>query len=190
MFLLQHSIIFIDSEGEPTQELSALEMDLKSGEIVDVFHSYAYTNKNDWFARKHIHGLDPLFLKQNGYENSAELFTAFQCWMKRKCHIVAMYGNAPNKEKKELNLDITDIGLDNWATRHTKLYHQIAVSYKKKSLAIHTQRCTAKAHSRFQSAIVRHNNVGDAVREQHGYHCSLYDCYELYLFFHLSHVSK
>jgi len=60
---------------------------------------------------------------------------------------------------KELNLDITDIGLDNWATRHTKVYHQIVVSYKKKSLAIHTQRCTAKAHSRFQSAIVRHNMV-------------------------------
>ena len=35
------TIIFVDAEGTPIQELSALEMRLHDRQIVDVFHTHA-----------------------------------------------------------------------------------------------------------------------------------------------------
>ena len=79
---MQWSIIFIDSEGEPIQELSALEMNFKSKEIVDVFHGHAFTTELDSFSRRHVHGLNPVLLKKTGYENTYKLLKAFHSWRK------------------------------------------------------------------------------------------------------------
>lgn len=180
--LLQYSIIFIDSEGSPTQELSAIEMDYETREIVDVFHGYAFTTKDDLYARKHVHGLNVDFLKRVGYENSSQLIETFHCWLRNKPFII-LYGNNPHSEIKELQLFISDLVLDQWSIRAYKAYHEVAYCYKKHNIPICSRRCCEEAHSMYHSAIVRPFNVSDAAKERHGHHCSLYDCFELYLFY-------
>ena len=71
---LQFSIIFIDLEGTPIQEASALEMDFETREIVDAFHKHARCNNDDdvW-ARKNVHGLNLTFLNKYGLDSSSEL---------------------------------------------------------------------------------------------------------------------
>lgn len=183
---MQFSIIFIDSEGEPIQELSALEMNFKTKEIVDVFHGHAFTCEADSFSRKHIHGLDPAILKQNGYENLSQLIKAFHSWRRHK-HSIIVYGNDPGKECKQLKMYISDIGLDIWMMRDFKPYHEVALTFKKHSIPICGRQCCKEVHSKYQGVNVRPYNMGDAAKERHGYHCSLYDCFELYLF-HVSHL--
>lgn len=180
--LLQYSIIFLDTEGTPTQELSALEMDYETREIVDVFHGHAYTSEADSFARSHIHGLNPVFLKKVGYESPSHLIEAFHHWLRNK-RFVLLYGNNPGREVRELQLFITDIGLDPWSMRAYKAYHEVAYYFKKHNIPICSQRCSKEAHSAYLNAYVRPFNLGDAAKERHGHHCALYDCYELYLFF-------
>ena len=179
---MQYSIIFIDTEGSPTQELSALEMDYETREIVDVFHGYAFTTEDDYFARKHIHGLSPDFLKKAGYESPSQLIETFHSWLRGK-RFIFLFGNNPGKEVKDLQLFISDIGLDQWKTRAYKAYHEVAYSFKKQNIPICSKRCCVEAHSMYHSAIVRPFNLGDAAKERHGHHCSLYDCFEMYLFY-------
>ena len=177
---MQFSIIFIDSEGSPIQELSALEMDFETREIVDVFHGHAHTTESDSFARKHIHGLNTKFLLREGYENSAGLIAAFRDWLREKNHFMC-YGNDPTKEKEELKLYVVDIGLDQWIYRIHKPYHQVAFHFKRHNIPILSKRCCAEAHSSYKKAHVRPSNRSDAAKEQYGHHCSLYDCYSMYL---------
>ena len=177
---MQFSIIFVDSEGSPFQELSALEMDFSTREIVDVFHGHAHTTESDWFARKHIHGLNTAYLSLKGYENSKCLIDAFKDWLRPKKHCVC-YGNDPKKEVEELNLYVVDIGLDQWIYRINKPYQQVAFYYKKHNIPILSKRCCAEAHSSYQKGYVRPFNRSDAAKERYGYHCSLYDCLAMYL---------
>ena len=179
---MQYSIIFLDSEGTPTQELSALEMDYGTREIVDVFHGHAFTPEADSFARSHIHGLHPTFLKKMGYQCPNELVDAFHNWLRNK-RFVVLYGNNPGREVQELQLFISDIKLDNWSTRAYKAYHEVAYYFKRHNIPICSQSCSKEAHTMYHSAYARPFNLGDAAKERHGHHCALYDCYEMYLFF-------
>ena len=177
---MQYTIIFIDTEGTPIQELSALEMDYDSRELVDAFHGYAQTSESDRFARKHIHGLNPDFLSRKGYSNAYKLITAFKEWLEGKNYAMC-WGNAPAKEIQELKMYVADIGLDQWIHRDKKPYHCVAFSFKKHNIPILSKRCCAEAHSSFENVYVRPSNKTDAAKERWGHHCSFYDCYEMYL---------
>ena len=157
-------------------------MDYVTKEIVDVFHEHAFTNLPDTFSRKHIHGLSSEFLKAKGHTSPSDLVTAFKRWLAPKNHIL-MYANNPKKEMDEFHTYICDIGLDAWKKRNDKTYHIIANTFKKHFIPIRSKRCSPEAHSSFTRALVRPNNLSDAAKEQHGFHCSLYDAYELYLFY-------
>ena len=40
------------------QELAAIEMDVESKRMTDVFHAFAnYEEEDDYFSRLHVHGL-------------------------------------------------------------------------------------------------------------------------------------
>ena len=180
-FFLQYTIIFVDSEGIPTQELSAIEMDYNTREIVDVYHAYAYTDELDWYARNHVHGLSLDYLKKYGHPCTEALHVDFKNWLRPK-NVIMIYANDPNKESRDLNLNICDIGLDKWLTRSTKPYHSVALCFKRLNIPILGTCCSAVAHSMYRGlANKRLNNCTDSAKEHHGYHCSLYDCYELYL---------
>lgn len=170
----------MDSEGTPMQELSALEMNFQTREIVDVFHAHAYSPEPDTYARRHIHGLSLDFLRTYGFRKPYQMVDAFKAWLRKKPYLF-IYGNDPAREVSELHLVVCDIGLDNWAVRAQKAYHEIAYHFKKHNIPICSMRCTEAAHSNFEYICVRPNNPSDIAKERHGYHCSLYDCYEMYL---------
>ena len=50
-------------EGEPTQELSAIQMNIMNRQIVDVYHAHAHLQGRDEWSKLHIHGLNENFLK-------------------------------------------------------------------------------------------------------------------------------
>ena len=157
-------------------------MDYDTREIVDVFHGYANTSISDFYSRNHIHGLNPKFLKKEGHETPCHLIDSFHQWLKSKTY-VHLFANCPGKEIRELQLFISDIRLDPWKMRCYKPYHEIAYYFKKFNIPIcSTSRCD-EAHSVYRSANCRPFNLSDAARKRHGHHCSLYDCYELYLFY-------
>lgn len=184
---MQKSIIFIDLEGYPLQEMSALEMSGTTFNPIDVFHEHAYSEdiELDWYARKHIHGLSPAYLKANGHATPSKLIDSFKTWLSKKKYKL-LYANDPTMERITLGLEleIQDIKLERWANRINKPYHQIAQDFKVSFDSICCKRCSPLAHSSFQGAIIkRPNNPSDLARHAHGFHCSLYDVYELYLFY-------
>ena len=164
------------------QELSAIEMDFYTREIIDVFHEYAHTEETDEFSRGHIHGLSKDFLLRQGYDETHKLVKAFQDWLHEKKHFL-LYGNNPQQEIHDLHLTISDIGIDSWLVREHKPYHIISYTFKKHFIPILSKYCCAEAHSAFRASFVRVNNATDLAKEKHSFHCSLYDCYELYLFY-------
>ena len=186
-FFLQFTIIFVDTEGTPIQELSALEMRLHDRQIVDVFHAHAYTTEKDEWARKRIHGLSLTFLKEHGYSSEAELVSVFKNWLRPK-HYLNVFANAPLKERKVLSLNICDIALPCWVERHNQPYHQIAQCLKNINVSFLEKSCCREAHSAFVGFDKTHTDKSLTMKakERHGYHCSLYDCIEMYLCFILS----
>ena len=82
--LLQLSIIFIDMEGTSVQELSAIQMNAETQQIIDVYHAHACSSHLDSWARKHIHGLNPVFLSKNGFPNEDSLIANFKQWLSGK----------------------------------------------------------------------------------------------------------
>ena len=155
-------------------------MDYDTREIIDVFHGYAYCRESDTFARRHIHGLNTDFLSRKGYENTERLRQAFKHWTNDK-NCILFYGNNPAKEINELKLSVADIGLDQWTFRVDKPYHHVALHFKKHNIPILSKRCCTEAHSSFINTYVRPCNKSDLAKERFGYHCSLYDCFEMYL---------
>ena len=57
---------------------------LNSREVIDVFHDYAFTEEEDSFARKHIHGLSRKFLETKGFHHPFQLIKSFKDWLKTK----------------------------------------------------------------------------------------------------------
>ena len=70
--------MFIDSEGIPIQDLAAIEIDVESKRIDDVFHAFANCEeKDDSFSRLHVHGLCTSYLKRHDFVNELTLRQAF-----------------------------------------------------------------------------------------------------------------
>lgn len=182
---MQFSIIFIDSEGSPLQELSAIELDVNTLEIMDVYHEYAKCNETDSWARRNIHGLSLDFLDKHGHSTSDELINSFKNWLKTK-HIMHIYANNPSKEKQFLQRTVYDIGLPVWIDRIKLASHILTQHYKRLSVPILKTSCNIEAHSSYKRHVLNSTNPTECAKANHGYHCSLYDCYELYLFYLMS----
>ena len=155
-------------------------MNYKSREILDVFHAHAYTDNEDTFARNHIHGLSSLYLYENGYSSFDALLYAFKLWIHEKNYL-SIFANGSQKECKALSLNIADIGLPQWNVRNEEAYHQVASKFKKLSIPILHVKCPKEAHSSFHGPCIKNNTDGELAKARHGYHCSLYDVFELYL---------
>ena len=80
-------IVFVDCEGEPLQEFTALYVNVEKQLIVDVFHRhvcYPFTYDKDSFSRRHIHGLNRDFLSKNGLSNESVLLLHFRKWLSER----------------------------------------------------------------------------------------------------------
>ena len=179
-------MIFIDSEGEPIQEFSAIYV--CDNVIVDVFHQYVkYPVLNDidedHFARSHVHGLNIDFLEHHGLDNVDVLYSLFSSWLK-KHSITHLFANAPSKEKNFLRMPIMDVYLKPWRERCALSSHRDALFMKKTSIPICNVMCSA--HTAFKGWLPKRKadkvNATDIVKSEFGHHCSLYDCVECFLF--------
>lgn len=185
-------LIFLDCEGDPIQEFSAILVDGATMKIKNVFHQYVCYPKsgdsiidNDSFSRRHIHGLNLDFLSQHGLQSEHELTTLFHQWLSKQGHIDAIYAHAPHKERNLLSLNIVDVCLKPWSERDFSLSHSVALTWKMNSIAINGVSC-ADAHASFSAwrpKNVKAPSQGDVVKMQFFHHCSLYDSLECYLYF-------
>ena len=178
--------VIIDCEIEPIQEFSALYVNPVSEEIVSVFHEYVQYDVNiydmDFWARKHIHGLNRDFLTKNGLQNQETLYLAFQGWLNSHPY-EQIFANAPSKEQSFLSIKIEDVNLPQWKDRASLMSHKLALSLKKNIVPICDVICCA--HSSFVSWLPKHPHrltPTDIVKKNFSYHCSLYDCVEIFFY--------
>ena len=167
-------------EGCDTQELSAIQMNALTHQIVDVYHGHAVSQTPDSWARRHIHGLNTLFLQQHGFSCEDELIADFKHWLRGK-DVLAMFANNPMKEMTVLNLPIKDMNMPPWAERVNQPYHVITRSFKQQFIPILNKRCCASAHSYYEKFPVKNFTQTEIAKRDFGFHCALYDAYELYL---------
>ena len=169
----------MDCEGEPVQELSAIAMDNWSYQIVSVYHEHAKCDPNaDSWARKHIHGLNQQYLQDHGFSNECALLIDFKRWL-AAFNVVCIFCNDPTKEKKLFpNLIINDILLPPWDSRVNQHYHEVTKRFKELSVPILNVRCSRYIHN--QCFFPPYLNTAKVM---FGHHCSLYDSYQLYLFY-------
>ena len=178
---LQMSVIFVDMEGTPVGEVSAIQMNLVTRQIVDVYHNHADMHGYDEWCQRHYHGLNPLFLERFGLGSEHELLNDFKEWLRGK-EIFAMYANNPGKEKAALGRTIYDIELPRWSERKKRPSHIMAKAFKKIGVPILNKRCPPEAHSSYRYFPVNcWTNETELAKHDFGYHCALYDTYELFL---------
>ncbi len=176
-------MIFLDTEGEPIQEISAIEVSMDDLRILDVYHKHARcTADEDRYSRRHIHGLNPEFLHEKGLCDETALIYDFQIWLKGKPYNVIL-SNDGRKERKSLaSLRVQDLCLPPWLERITESYHKKAFEWKEKRIPVHGTTCNEDAHTLYRRPHDLKNDTAVA-KAKHGHHCSLYDCLELYLYF-------
>lgn len=169
----------MDTEGIPTQELAALLINRMTHTIEDVFHAYAYTEEDDYFSRKHIHGLNKDFLKAKGFPNEDSLLSTFKTWLHEKDN-PRIYANGGQKESKALDMEVNDFCLLPWAERRHAASHKVALRFKELAIPILNRHCHSYAHNQYACAPSSPNPLSFIAKARHGYHCALYDVLELY----------
>lgn len=166
-------------EGTPVQEIAAIEVDICTRDIVDIFHAYSVTEEADTFAREHIHGLNKIWFGNNTFPSEYSLLTTFKIWNACKAN-KTLYANGASKEAKALDLNVKEFSLLPWIERKDRLSHKSAIACKNFATPILGRFCSPLAHSSFISAVTSKNALITAAKHQHGYHCALYDVLELY----------
>lgn len=169
----------MDCEGEPVQELSAIAMNNWTYEIVSVYHQHANCNpQEDEWSRKHVHGLNQQYLQDFGFCDENSLLSDFKKWL-ATFNVACIFCNNPGKERKLFpNLIINDILLPPWINRVNQHYHEVTKRFKELSIPILNVRCSKYIHNQ-----CKFPPFLDTPKVAFGHHCSLYDCYELYLFY-------
>ena len=156
----------------------------KQKSIVAVYHKYAACPPfADAWSRLHIHGLSYSYLLKHGLKDEETLLLDFKCWL-QQFQVMIMYANNPNREMSKLELPIVDIGLPVWTERFKHSYHQIPQMYKLSSKPFSHIVCNDHVHSEYvyqnMEDCVTHT---ERVKAAHGFHCSLADVHELYLYY-------
>ena len=177
------SLIFIDFEGRPLQEVGAIEVDDQSKEIVDVYHKFADCKaKVDHYCRLFVHGLNPWFLSVNGFCNEKLLIADFKQWLSTKTYRLVYSNDASFEGKVLYPLHIEELTLPPWLQRVNEDYHQEAFRRKQYRIPVHNVTCDENAHTYYRRPYYWKNETA-FVKANHGHHCALYDCYELYLYY-------
>ena len=198
------TMIFIDSEGEPPQELSALFVDAKTHAIVDVFHRHVSPpssssspddgggGDSDWWARRYVHGLNRDYLRLVGLCDVPTLLTEFEQWLQAHPHD-RLLAHAPHKEGALLQRVVQDVCLPPWKARVNLYSHCHALAMKRNAVTINGVSCSSTVHSSYigwrprcrrrRGYAAAIPSPTDVAKRDFGYHCSLYDCIECYLFF-------
>lgn len=150
---------------------------------MDVYHKYASGVAKYDYQHNYVHGLNESFLRCNGFPSHKELIADFKAWLATKRYRI-VFANDPTSEKETFHpLYIEDIKLPGWKTRTHQPYHKVANQFKKLNVPILNTACHMDAHSDFMFFHPSIRTESQCARALHGHHCSLYDAYELYLFY-------
>ena len=149
-----------------------------------VYHKYATCSPfADAWCRLHLHGLNVSYLRKYGLKDEEALIQDFKRWL-QQFHVVTMYANDPTRELTKLNLSIIDIGLPPWSERVQHSYHQIPQMYKMSSKPFYDITCNHHVHSDYVYRCMSDcRTYTQKVKAAHGFHCSLADVHELYLYY-------
>ena len=172
-------------EGAAVEEMAAIQIDAGTMQIVDVFHAFAKSTREDDWARKYCHGLNKKFLMDNAeYENSEELVKGFRKWLRGK-NVLEYFANDPRTENLWLpGIEVADLHLPRWAKRDYMAPHVMALKFKQQWAAVGNRKCCAEAHSSFWKVpSYRQNDAKEKALKRWGVHCALYDCLEAYFFY-------
>ena len=179
--------IYVDSEGTPVQEFSAIYVNEETFQIDDVFHEFVIypctESDEDKWARNHVHGLNLDFLAEHGLRDEGELVSSFYTWLKDHPYDM-MYGNGPFTERHLLSLPIEDVNLKPWSDRDSQISHKIAMALKLQCARICNVKC-ATAHRSFRHwrpVRVYNMSAADKAKLKFRHHCSFYDCIECFLY--------
>ena len=173
----------MDSEGIPMQEFCAIIVDIDTFDILKVYHKFAYASGDNW-SRRNIHGLNTDYLYNFGFSNANLLVNDF-----RKCisdyRVVKVFENCPNSVSYDIFHYIEDLRLPEWTTRVNQRYHILANRLKDSNCQIYNVKCNSNIHSSYRpyKTLRSCRNESERVKLQHGFHCALFDAYELYLYF-------
>lgn len=129
-----------------------------------------------------MHGLNEEWLRLNGMKYAKSLKALFKVWLKHTNYI-ALYANNPLTECQQFTLKIHDLSLPPWVERANKPYHIMAQKFKELNIPICGISCDPIAHSKYIRPPLCRNRARYLAKFSHHHHCSLYDCYELYLCF-------
>ena len=159
-------------------------MDNETYKIVDVYHKHIDCKaRDDVWSRQNFHGLNLDYLHKYGHRCLCDFIADFQRWL-NKFHILQLYANNPHKERVLLHTSlINDLLLPVWRQRVSQPYHQVAVCFKDLNVPILNTKCDSYVHNAYDCFIRNDESDLEKLKRLHGYHCSLYDCYELYLFY-------
>ena len=156
-------------------------MDAKTLQIVDVYHEFHDVWESDTFSRANVHGLNPEVFEDRAFATEQKLVNHFLEWLLPK-NYMKVFGHAPGRESKRFNIVIEDLKLPCWADRDGELFHIFANRCKMDEAIFCGRRCIRANHSSYCRNMPA-RTAGQLARERHGYHCALYDCFELYLFY-------
>ena len=178
--------IFIDSEGEPCQEFTALYADMESKSVIDIFHCHvAYPTDSydcDWWARRYIHGLKTTYLRKNGVKNVEELVENFTVWLSTRPHD-GIYAHAPRKEIDLLRMPVSHVALLPWKERRNDPSHELAVDMKLTKKDVCGVHCNAhNVNTRWRPKNAHSLTMSDIAKINFSFHCSLYDAAEIFFF--------
>ena len=156
----------------------------KQKNIIAVYHKYAMCPPfADAWARLHLHGLNVSYLAKHGLKDEATLLCDFKRWLDQ-FEVVTMYANNPTRELEKLDLSIVDIGLPPWAERVHHSYHKTPQDHKWTSRPFCHITCNNHVHSDYVYRSYHDcRTYTQKVKAAHGFHCSLADVHELYLYY-------
>lgn len=192
-FLLQAIYVFTDTEGIPTQELCAIAVDICDLTIIDIYHKFAYASGDTW-SRRNIHGINTDVTYHFAFRNERKLQNDFENW-KSNYNIIKVFENSPNEMTHHFFDNVIDLKLPPWEDRVNQRYHLMANRLKDGNAVIDATICPTKCSSHIHSlykpykTLRRCKNLSERLKLQHGFHCSLYDAFELYLFYKFEHCS-
>ena len=173
----------MDSEGIPTQEFCAIVVDIVNLAILDVYHKFAYASGDVW-SRRNIHGLNTDYLHQFGFSNAHLLVNDFRKFVSNY-KVVKVFENCPNSMSYDFFHNIEDLRLPEWTIRIEESYHIIANRLKEIEYRICGVNCNSNIHSSYKPYLNfnRCRKMSTRAKLQHGFHCALYDAYELYFYY-------
>ena len=173
----------MDTEGLPLKECSAIEVDGNTYKILDVYHKFANTEEMNPYAHKYVHGLNNDFLSSNGFETEVLLIADFKAWLDSKSYRLLLANDPATESILFKPLYIEDVRLPSWKDRIHRPYHAVANRFKELNIPILNTSCSSAAHSDFRIYPCAPRTESQVARFTHGHHCSLYDCYELFLYY-------